>query len=90
MSRRNSERKHNRTESAAPLAAPGVVLLVWRKCPVCHWETRSIESADANPMCPRCHSLMERQAVAPAESMEKQDVRVPSAGDLRKRTKPKK
>jgi hypothetical protein len=96
MPRRNSERKINRTEAASPLAAPGVTLLVWRKCPMCHWEMRSIESPDANPLCPRCHSLMERQAVAPADSYEKKDLdtavsrRATSVPDLsRKRAKPR-
>lgn len=90
MARRNSERKISRPEPATSSASsPGVVLLVWRKCPSCHWETRSIESPDADPLCPRCHSLMEREAVAPADSLQKKDVRA-TAGDMQKRAKPKK
>ena len=90
MPRRNSERKINRPETAA-VTAPRVVLLVWRKCPVCGWETEAIEGPDANPLCQRCQSPMERQAVAPADSYEKKDTpKIRSAaGDTRKRARPR-
>lgn len=89
MAPRNSERKINRPETAAPLTSPGAVLLVWRKCPVCNWETEAIESQHANPLCSRCQSPMERLAVAPADSYDKKDARTSAPSVLRKRAKPK-
>jgi hypothetical protein len=95
MSRRNTERKMNRPESAAEPSAAAVMLLVWRKCPVCGWETESIESQDANPLCPRCQSPTERQAVAPLDSHRKTEKGTPppkpkmKSADARKRSKPR-
>ena len=74
MPRRNSERQLNRPENAE-VTAPGVLLLVWRKCPVCGSETEGIEPQDATPLCQRCQAPMEQQAVAPADSYKKQNVR---------------
>jgi hypothetical protein len=73
MSRRNSERQLNRPP-AAEATSRGVMLLVWRRCPVCGWETEGIERQGANPLCQRCQTPMEQQAVAPADSQKTTDL----------------
>lgn len=75
-------------QRTAPFTAP---LLVWRECRACGWETRGVETAATQQtLCPRCHAVSERVAMAAVNATDANEAAVAEdAASQRKSVRPR-